>query len=346
MTPREPYITVRAVQPVVAALQSLGHMADPILVQAGIPRAVLGDVDGRVPHGAIMRVWERAAAITGDDHLGIHLAEAAPLSSLEVHGYALLSSPTLREAYRRGCRYQRLLHEVTDLSFEEGADEGVLRHALPGGRSVPRHPAEFLVTIWLRLGRLVPGTQWAPRLVCFAHEAPADTTEHARVFQAPVRFLAGATALHVPAAILDLPNPRADAGLVTLLDRYTQTLLDQTPCRDTHSGRVREQLVQALQHGTPTAAQVAGALFMSVRSLHRGLESEGTTFRELLDQLRHERAIVLLSDARCSIADTAFLLGFAEISSFYRAFRRWTGKTPADFRAEALASPGERQSEL
>ena len=67
---------------------------------------------------------------------------------------------------------QRLIHEVTDLTLEENADEGILRHALPDGRSVPRHPAEFLATLWIRFGRLITGDNWAPSLVCFAHEKP------------------------------------------------------------------------------------------------------------------------------------------------------------------------------
>jgi lambda repressor-like predicted transcriptional regulator len=143
----EPHITVRAVQPIIAALEALGHQVDGILAEAKISRATLQNADGRVPHSAMMLFWERARMITGDNHLGIHLAEAAPIQSFKVHSYAMLSSSTLCEAYRRACRYQRLIHEATDLIFEEGNNEGVLRHALPGERPVPRHPAEALAPI-------------------------------------------------------------------------------------------------------------------------------------------------------------------------------------------------------
>ncbi|MCB1035891.1 MAG: helix-turn-helix transcriptional regulator, partial [Acidobacteria bacterium] len=85
----------------------------------------------------------------------------------------------------------------------------------------------------------------------------------------------------------------------------------------------------------PTAAQVASALHMSVRSLHRGLKQEETSFRRLLEQLRRERAADLLAEGRCSLSEVAFLLGFSELSAFYRAFKRWTGMTPAEFRARA-----------
>src|SRR5215208_1577525 len=99
MTAWEPHIAARAVQPVVAALAALGHPADVILAEARISRRALEDPDGRVPQRVMGALWERALAVTGDDCLGIHLAEAAPVGSFEVHAYALLSSPTLREAY-------------------------------------------------------------------------------------------------------------------------------------------------------------------------------------------------------------------------------------------------------
>lgn len=342
----DPYLTVRAVQPVVAALEALGHDVPTLLADSRIRRDILKDSDSRVPHQAMMTLWQRARAISGDDQIGIHLAEAAPLSSFGLHAYALLSSPTLREAYRLGCRYQRLIHEVTDLTFQEDANEGVLRHALPGGQPVPRQPAEFLATLWVRFGRLIAGVNWTPRVVCFAHAAPARTTEHERVFQSSVRFSTGGTAMHIPNPILDRQNPKADPGLLAVLDHYANDLLRHTPRRITFSERVRARLMEELKNGAPTATAIARMLHMSGRTLHRDLQAEGVSFRELLRQLRQEQATHLLADSRVSIAEVGFLLGFSELSSFHRAFKRWSGQTPADFRAAALtchSSPPMRE---
>lgn len=333
-----PLITVRAVQPVIAGLDALGCKTDKILANVNIARAVLDNADGGIPHPAMMAFWQEALAVTGDEHLGLHLAEAAPLESFGVHTYALQSSPTLREAYRRASRYQRLIHEATDLTFDEDGNEGVLHHAWPGGRSVPRHPAEFLVTLWVRFGRLITGSHWAPRLVCFAHNAPPDVTEHQRIFQTPIQFLSGRTAMYVPNHILDTANASADPGLIGVLDDYAERLLEQrpTPTAATLSERVRFQLMETLTGGIPTAEEIAQSLHMSVRTLHRNLQQEGATFSELLNQLRQEQATNYLTNPNISISEVAFLLGFSEISSFYRAFKRWTGTTPAEFRAAKL----------
>lgn len=333
----KPHLTIRAVQPVIAALQALGYETKALLAEVGIPWSVLKNPDGRIPNHTVMLLWKHMLAATRDDQLGIHLAEAAPIQSFEVHAYAMLSSPTLRDAYRRACRYQRLIHEVNDLTLEEGPQEGVLQHTLPGGRSVSRHPAEFLVTLWVRFGRIVTGEDWSPRLVCFAHDTPGNVSEHTRVFQCPVLFASGRTAMHVPNSLLDAPNPKADMGLLRVLDHYAHTLLNQVPWQATFSERVRVWLLEELKDGAPKASSVAEAMHMSVRSLHRELRGEGTSFGELLESLRHQRATAMLADSRYSISEVAFLLGFSELSSFYRAFRRWTGKTPAEFRAEAFA---------
>lgn len=321
--------------PVISGLEALEHDADAVLRAAPIQRNLFDDPDGRVPHRTMMKLWQEALERTGDDNLGIHIAEASPIASFGLHAYTVLSSPTLRQAYRRGCRYQRLIHEATNLVFEEGPTEGRLRHALPGGGSVPRHPAEFLVTAWLRLGRLVAGEDWTPNLVSFSHPAPDDLAEHTRVFGPSIRFESGMTALSVAAPILDAANQRADEGLLQILDEHARGLLRRVPNDPTLSDTVRARLEAALENGAPTAERIAANLNLSVRSLHRGLKAEATTFREILDQLRHERAAAMLPDSRFSIPEIAYLLGFAEISSFYRAFKRWTGTTPADFRNAA-----------
>lgn len=331
----QPGLTVRAVQPVIAGLEALEHPVEPLLAEAGISPQILADPDERVPRGSMAKLWDLAVALTGDERLGMHLATAAPVSSFDVHAYALLSSPTLRDAYLRACRYQRLINEATDLTFSEGPKEGVLRHALPGGGAVSRQPAEFLVASWLRFGRLLTGTRWMPTQVFFAHDRPGDTSEHDRMFGGPPQFTSGQTALHIPVAALDLPNPKADATLLALLDEHAATLLDRHPALTNTSARVRAWLVEAHGAGGPLARQAAKALAMSERTLHRRLRQEGTTFRALLDQFRHEKAVALLHSRRHSVAEIGFLLGYSELSAFYRAFRRWTGRSPADLRDEA-----------
>jgi AraC-like DNA-binding protein len=331
-------LSVRAMKPVIAGFHALGHDVDTLLDAAGVSRVMLADLERQLPAGAMQSVWTRALEMTRDDCLGLHLAMAAPIDAFDVHAYAMLSSPTLRDAFARACRYQRLVNEGTTLTLHESAGEATLRHALANGNAVPRQPAEFLAATWVRIGRLVTGTEWHPSGVFFAHERPRDLSEHLSIFGSALHFSVGRTALQVTTDTLSLSNARADATLAGLLDRYTLSLLDRHPAVTTMSGQVHAWLVESHGAGAPTTSRAAKALAVSERTMHRKMADEGTTFRVVLDRFRHETAVTLLNARRHTIADVAFLLGYSELSAFYRAFRRWTGRSPASLREESSSA--------
>jgi AraC-like DNA-binding protein len=141
-------------------------------------------------------------------------------------------------------------------------------------------------------------------------------------------------ALILPTGLLHTPCARADPALVAVLDRYAAERLEHVPRTDSIADRVRTVLGDELRGGEPTAARLAARLKMSPRTLNRALAAEGTSYRQLLDALRRELAERHLAGDQLSISEVGFLLGFCELSSFHRAFKRWTGRTPARFREE------------
>ncbi len=324
-------LTVRALQPVVSGLAALGYDPGALSASVGIERALLDNPEARVPHDAVMRLWQEAVADRGDPDIGLHVAEAAAIESFDVHAYAVFASATLREGLQLACRYQRLIHESTELSLTPGTGGAWLRHTLPGGFAVPRPSAEFLLTSYVRLGRIASGSEWEPLEVRFAHPAPQRDAEHRRLFGAALRFDSGENSVLVADEVLNTPCPQANVGLLDVLERHAGELLARSPKDSTLSAKVRAHLVSVLSGGAPSAVQVAAHFRMSVRTLARRLENEGTSYKHVLDQLRRERATALLRERRASIAEVAFLLGFADVSAFYRAFKRWTGTTPVDF---------------
>lgn len=335
----EPYITIRAVRPLVSGLQALGHDPTPLLASAGVGGSLLTNLDARVPWAAVLALIAHAVERTGDANLGLHLAEHADLASLDVHVYAMVSSPTLGDAYARLCRNQRLIHESTRIELMVEGDRATLRHVMPGGVVAPRHSAEFLLAMWVRGSRLAIGSEWTLAEVHFGHPEPPDPSDHHRFFGAPVRFGTGENALLVPAALLDTPCARADPALLALLDRYAADRLARAPGISSFADRARGALVEDLRGGNPSASRLASRLRMSVRTLSRTLAAEHLSYRTLLDRVRHELSCQYLADDRVSIAEAAFLLGFSELSAFYRAFKRWTGQTPAEFRRCGAAPP-------
>jgi len=329
----EPYLTIRAVWPLASGLEVLGHDPAPLLASAGIDAASLRDPDARVPWGTVLSFIADAVDVTGDTNLGLHIAEHAAPGSLDVHFYAMLSSPTLGAGYKRLCRYEGLIHETTRVELDVEGDQATLRHLMPGGMTAPRQSAEFLLAIWVRGSRLATGTDWAPTEIRFGHPEPPDPRDHHRFFKAPVRFGTGENSLVLAAALLNMPCLRADPALLAVLDRYAADRLERAPRTTSFADRARAILLEELRDGEPSVDRLATRLKTSVRTLNRALAAESLSYRKLLDHLRHEQACRHLTDGRIAIAEVAFLLGFSELSAFYRAFKRWTGQTPADFRA-------------
>src|SRR5262245_26406621 len=269
---------------------------------------------------------EEGVRASRDDNLGLHIAERAELGSFDVHFYAMVSSPTLGAAFERVCRYQRLIHETSEVRLEKSGDQVVLSHRLAGGLAAPRQTAELLLAAWVRSGRVATRTRWRPAEVRFAHHAPGDVREHERFFGSPVRFATGENALVLSAALLDLPCRRTDPSLLSLLDRYAADRIG-APRAATFADRARAALSEELQAGTVTAHGLASRLKVSVRTLHRSLAEEGTSYRRLLDQLRLDIARRHLADDRMSVGEVAFLLGFSVLSAFPRAVNRLLGRT-------------------
>lgn len=186
-----------------SGLRECGYDVTPILAAVGIDDAALDNPDGWVSTSVAMTLLNHAVEQTGDTNLGLHLAERAELGSFDVHFYAMASSSTLGTAYERLCRYQRLIHETSRVELEIENDRAKLRHSFVGGAAAPRQTAEFLLTAWVRAGRIITGVEWKPYEVHFAHAAPADASEQARFFRVDVHFGMRENALILPAALLE-----------------------------------------------------------------------------------------------------------------------------------------------
>jgi AraC-like DNA-binding protein len=225
-----------------------------------------------------------------------------------------------------------LINDTSAVDLTMDGERAVLRHSLPGGAAAPRQSAEFIVAGWVRAGRAVTGIEWTPVEVRFAHASPPDATEHAAFFRAPVRFAMGENALELDRSLLALPCIRPEPALVGVLDRYAADRLEKVPLVASLADRVRLVLEEDLRDGEPAAKHVASRLRMSVRTLTRQLADEHTSFRQILDRLRHTLAARHLAAGELAIGEVAFVLGFSELSSFHRAFKRWTGTSPAEFR--------------
>lgn len=310
------------------------HGADASGIRRLLGVVPMEDPDVRVPEPTADAVWRLAAAVTGDDALGVHIAEALPRGALDLVEYAFRSSPSLAGGLERLARYGRVLSDRVAARVD--ASGGGLRFLLrdTGSTAIHSARAEFGLATVLRLSRETTGTAIVPHHVWFAHGAPIDPAEHERFFGTTVRFGAGSNVLMLGMEDADCPLVGADAALAAIVRRRLEKALSErdVPSSGSLASRVRRLIVENLGQAPLTPDAAARMLAVSRRSLSRRLALEHTSFRTILDEVRAEFARALLVDRSLSIADVAFFLQYSEPAAFHRSFRRWTGQTPGEFR--------------
>jgi AraC-like DNA-binding protein len=274
--------------------------------------------------------WRAAEAQLGAD-IGLITARELHVGDIDPQGYVINAAGTLGEALNLTCRYHRLVYGNVVVHAEHDADQAALRFALLDDSDVPHSLIEFAVAALYRMARFVFGP-FPLTEVRFRHVSAATPQAFLHTFDCPVRQGADATVIVLPANALSLPNAAADHAVSNILADRLHRELSMLTFDGGLGARVYALLVQELPLRGTAAVDVARELNMSERTLRRRLADEGTSHRLLLEDARREVAIRLLGEQRLSIDEVAYHLGYAQPSSFQRAFKRWTGMPPATFR--------------
>jgi AraC-like DNA-binding protein len=314
-----------------------GLAAETVCQAAQIDPAWVDDPNSRVPAAAMERLWAAAEQLTGDADLGLHSAECYNPGALSIVGYVILSCRTAGEALERLACYAPLLNEGLQVRVERKQDTTICRFGAADdlGSYLRRSPRQVIETlaagIVLTLGRVATRPP-VPIAVTFQHAAPASIAEHARLLGPVVCFDQLENAVVYSTSALAAVMLSADPALLEVFEGDARRRLEQLKSHGSVSGRVQSIVGARLKGEVPSLAVIASELAMSERSVQRSLTEESTSYREIVDEVRKDLALSHLSRPGVSAADVAFLLGFSEPSAFTRAFRRWTGSSPSQFR--------------
>ncbi len=235
--------------------------------------------------------------------------------------------------------YFPLINDVVRMPFVVGDQSVTFAVESPSDPTVITRPyAEYVLgAVFLRT-RVNMHQPYRLARVEFTHPRPASVREHERIFARPVVFGADACQIVMARQTWDSPRTGADRTLFSVLDAHARTLLDQRPADSTIVGRVRETIGAGLRGGDPGLESVARQLGMSPRTLQRRLSEHNAIFNQMLDTMRFGAAKSYLAQVNIAATEIAYLLGFAEQSSFNRAFKRWAGQTPGEFRRANTAA--------
>jgi AraC-like DNA-binding protein len=330
------YVTAPLLWPLLVGLRVLGLDVDILVEAAGLSVEAVRNPETRVDVERALALIRAAIEASGDENIGLRLSQLYEPGAFGVLDHLARSARTLREAVDVLCRYERIHQNGMETSLRLEAGSAIIDHRMLHPYPVPRQLSENTIANLLVIGRKLTGLDLTPSEVRFAHPAPPDVTEHAKLFRCPIRWRATSDALVLPAETLDAPLLMANAGLALVLDRYALELLEHLSVDGSFGDKVREGICVELPRGDASVEVVAAKLGMSARTLQRRLSEEGTSHQTLLEELRRSLSEQYLERPDLCTEDVGLMLGFSDGRAFRRAFKRWTGTAPSEFRARRL----------
>jgi len=315
-----------------AVLRSLGANPAEILAEAGFDLTLFNDPDNQLSLAARNHLLAHCASRTGCRHLGLLIGQHGSLHSLGLIGLLVKYSPDVRTALRSLVRYMHLHVRGAVTTLAVDSDSAMLGYEIyqPNVEAIDQ-VGDGALALMFNIMRGLCGPEWKPVEVRFAHRRPEDVGPFRRFFRASLRFDAEQYMLVFSADWLNRRLPDADPELRRLLQQQIDVL--EARHGDDFPEQVRSVLRTALVTGHGTADQVAALFSMHSRTLNRHLNALGTGFRQLVDESRFEIARQMLEDSAMEVSQIAAVLDYADASAFTRAFRRWSGTTPARWRA-------------
>lgn len=314
-------------------MAQLGCDPRPLLREQGLSTGLLSNPEQLIPARAAARLLERSAAVSGCEALGLRMTEGRALANLGAASLLIALQPSLRHALTALKEFRARINSMLVLHLEELDDTFILREDITlSGAEPSRQSSDLALGVLMRLCAEVLGPEWAPRLACFSHAAPAtaDLVLFNRVFRCPLQFDSELNGIVLRPSDLDRPNPRADAQMA----QHARHLLDMAMNLEDRSARQDvDQMIRLLMPaGRASIQHCAATMGVTVRTLQRMLDAEGTSFSDLLNQARMQLAAQYLSNPRVRITDVADRLGYGSIGAFSRWHKRMFGQPPLALR--------------
>ncbi len=303
-----------------------------LLDRVGLNASILDSPDHRLSLNQVQQLTQAAADLTKDNNFGLHQGERF-MGFSNIIGYVLMNCENLRQALDKLMLYQKICDEGTHIELEESGKNACLRVDIVDERlAADLHLTDYRLSgIYVNMKHL-SGVSFDLSEVRFRHPAPNNSNEYQRIFKSPVLFGQSDNALVFPSHCLNLPIARSNRNLLVKFEQYAREILQGIVSKNVYSEKVQHCIASILRGQSPAIGEVARELAMSVRNLQLKLKAEDTTYRKILGEVRNSLAMKYLDDPDTPIAEIAYLLGYSEVSVFYRAFKKSSGFTPISYR--------------
>lgn len=319
-------------------LTSLNVGMDAFLRSLGIDPATVKSPDEYIPVDTYLRIQDSAAEYVNDPYFGLHMGEFAEAGSWSILGYMMMNCKTLAEAFEKSGKYSRIIGNLIEgkakVRFKKVQ---ITLFTPPHAPKMSRHCYEATLSSSVRMMRSLTGVHVNPLEVTFIYPEPESTVEYDRVFCCPVRFGQKENSMTLDWSLGSLPIRMANSALLEHFEKYAQDFLAQMERDDEHTRTVTKIILSRLDDDDLSIQKVAKEMAVSVRTLQNHLEAEGVVFSDLLRDIREKLAKKYLHE-NYTVEQITYLLGFSEPSVFRKAFKKWSGVTPREYREQSLSA--------
>ena len=328
----EPTTLAATTTALAAALQTYGCEPRAVFARAGLDLDLVRQPGARFPFARMHRLWTVAREASGDPCIGLQAARQLKPQALHALGLSWMASQTLRDGFMRMARYSHIANTALKIEITETRSEIRLAPRLTArGIETAAEAMDAALAFIVSLCRLITTRHFAPDKVVFRREPGPHADQYIAFFASPVYFGQAEDALYFDAVKAREPIPAGNEEVAREVDRIAERYLATLqPSRV--QDKVREILLTLLPSGEADQRTIARNLNRSVSTLQRQLKAEGSSYRKVLDETRQTMALRLVKEGQHSLGQIAYLLGFSDQANFSRAFRRWTGGPPTEFR--------------
>jgi AraC-like DNA-binding protein len=333
-----PGVLASAATGIVGFIEKYGGDVDGIFGSARIVPDMAGSPTLKLKLSAFVELFEESARQTGNDNFGLWFGNQFKPRDLGMWGYAAVSAPTLGSALENLVGLFRYHQESSVMRLRTGADGLVrLEYQIVAPAIVERRQdAELSLGMFFNFFREACGASWAPEEVHFEHPKPAEAREHEMAFDAPVYFSQPTNALLFKPELLYRRMPASDLRLLAVMQTCLEQLASESPSEELVLDRLRTAIRMKLPEGYPSLEAVAEDLHLPLGAICRELHDAGTTYKDVVEGVRRDLALAYMKQRQLPFSEIAMLLGYSELSAFSRAFRRWTGTAPREYRARVF----------
>jgi AraC-like DNA-binding protein len=323
-------------------LTAQGMDAAALFAEAGLSISDLDDPDYRWPTEGASRLWAIAAERSGNPDIALFDPHKPRPDQYGVVSYVMMSSPDLQTGLVRLIRYLCIVSDAVTITLEPGTGGRWVKLELFGGECpIPRQRYDYGLLTLLTFCRWMLSRPLKPLVTAFSHSVPMSIAAYNEAFNSPLEFDAKFNGFLASSEDLACKLPTAAPELAEVHDRIAGQAILQFERKTGTTHRARQAIARRLQDGTPLRSAIASELRLSDHTFQRRLAEEGTSFTDLVEDTRRELAQHHLTDPRMTFAEIAYLLGYADQGTFFRASHRWFGEPPGEYRARVLE--GRRQ---